>query len=221
MSNKFFEGLRRAIQVLGEKPYELYWKELGKFIHAFSDAEHRLLNLLQNYAGVTDAIAGVLFSGTRMDAAKDYLNSILDATNQTDIKTRLERPLAQLAAIATIRNHLVHWIARDDGEDDLLVSNAYLAPSAARLKEFRINPEQMGFMITDLRRINVLLMIADLPPKNRGDLDKYLASPWLYKPPQPSPRANTHRSSRNPQEPKPRPPSSREKRDEGMKKRKT
>ncbi|MFZ1962359.1 MAG: hypothetical protein WAU78_02630 [Roseiarcus sp.] len=188
----FFRDFQRAIDALNERPYRRYWRELGQFIHAFADAEQRLLSLLQKQTGVTDIVAGVLFSGTRSDAAKSLLAGILDATEQAEMKKRLERPLAQLAAIAKIRNHLIHWTARHDGGRDLLVSNAFLSPSAERLKEFRITVKAMKEMRLDLYRINVLILMEESPRSVRApELDEYLAGPWLYKPPQPRLRERT------------------------------
>jgi hypothetical protein len=196
--SSFLRDMQRAIQTISEEPYISYWIELGQFIHAFSDAEYRLLSLLRNHVGVSETIAGVLFSGTRQDAAKNLLNSILDATGKSDLKERLSLPLAQLTTIATIRNNLIHWIARDDGGEDLLVSNAFLSPSPEKLKEFRINADLIKKMRLDLYKITVLLTIIDSPSLPDPQLDAYLKQPWLYKPPQPHPRA----SGNPPQTPK-------------------
>lgn len=186
-NDAFFRELKRAIDAFNEEPYLEYWRELGQFIDAFADAEDRLISLLRKHARVSEKVAGVLFSGTRASEAKDKLYGLLDATGHRELKKRLEHPLGQLAAINTTRNHLIHWVARSDGTEDLLVSNAYLSPSQEKLKEFRIGPKHMRQMRQDLYRINAMLMMEESPPSRRdADLEAYLAGPWLYKSPQPS-----------------------------------
>jgi hypothetical protein len=215
----FFESMRRAIDALSEEPYLEYWRELGQFIQAFSDAEYHLISLLRKYANLDEAAAWVLLSGTRLTEAKDQLYSLLEVTNQKKLRDRLDRPLGQLAAINKIRNHLLHWVARFDGSPDLLVSNAFLSPSKEKLKEFRIKPEHLRQMRQDLYRITGLLMMLEATPSAPSEeLDSYLVGPWLYKPPQPSrgDRANPL----GPPKPKRQPLSSRQRREAAIKKQK-
>ena len=183
----FLRDLERTIDAIDEKPYRKYWNELGHFIHVFSETEYWLLLLLHKYAGVKPKIAGVIFSGTRSDAAKDQIKAILDATEKPKILARLERPLAQMATINTIRNHLIHWGATHSRTKKLRVSNALLYPSAKRLKEFSISPEDLRAMRQDLYRISAYFML-ELYPRRQRFWSEWLAKPWLYKPPQPSQR---------------------------------
>jgi hypothetical protein len=184
----FLNDFAESIAAMDEEPYQEYWKELGQFIHAFSQTEHQLLSLLRETADVSDTVAGVIFGGTRGDSAKDFINKILEATDREDVKTRLESPLAQFAVINTIRNHLVHWGARHEGTDDFLVSNAFLSPVADRLKEFRINTDNMKAMRSDLHKISLFFQLERYPDFKDDSRNSYLSQPWLYKPPQPSPQ---------------------------------
>ena len=188
----FQEFVSRILASISEEPYREYWQNLGKFVHIFAQAESRLLSLLRDIAGTSEPVGGVLFSGTRLDAAKDTINRILDATGQSETKKRLERPLAQFSAIGTIRNNIIHWGASYDGVPDLLVSNAGLYPSFDKLKEFRINVLDLDNMCSDLEKINFYLLMEQISYSlpHLDEIDAYLQEPWLYTPPQPSPRKN-------------------------------
>ena len=177
------KGLANAI----EEPYREYWAELGRFVHTFSETEQTLLSLLRHLAGVSDEIAGILFGGVRFDGAKDTINRIVAATAQTSVGDALRRPLAQFAAINTIRNNVIHWGAKHDGSTELLVTNAAQNPTADRLKEFRISPDDLRAMSVDLHKINLALVLLLLPSSSDEEtFGRYLAVPWLYKPPQPN-----------------------------------
>jgi hypothetical protein len=108
--------LGQTLLTMTEEPYQEYWWKLGKFIHNFAQAESRFLWLVRDVIGVEDPIGGLLLSGMRLDGAKDIWNRVLDATDQIERKTRLERFLDHLSANATIRNNILHWGATHDGE---------------------------------------------------------------------------------------------------------
>lgn len=176
--------LRAAI----EEPYREYWAELGRFLHVFCEAEFVLVFTLQHYAGIANEVAGVMLGGTRADAAKDQLTRILEAKGELETKKALERPMAQFKTINTIRNHLIHWGARHDGADDLLVTNAERHHGPGKFKEFRISVSDLQAMTEDLYRITLWFNVVRRPPHSDEFFQPYLAAPWLYKPPQPNPR---------------------------------
>ena len=182
-----------------EEPYKEYWSELGKFIHVFAGVEYRLRSLLQKWSGLDANIAPVFIDGTRADRAKDNLNRILEETGNLNIKTRLERPLAQFATINTTRNHLIHWgISLTTLPNKFKVSNPLLSQQSKKYKEFHITPDELCNMRTDLVQIDLHLLLeiigADLP--DNPTWATQIKKPWLYIPPQPS---TTQRK-------KPRPP---------------
>jgi hypothetical protein len=119
----FLSDIATAFADVFEEPYHDYWFHLGKFVHSFSRAEANLLEFLRNHAKAPDEILAVLLSGTRVDTAKDYINKILEVTNQHDVKGRLEKPFAQLKTINTVRNNIVHWGAYIGTGGNLLISN--------------------------------------------------------------------------------------------------
>ena len=176
------------LNAMSDEPYKEYWSTLGTFIHAFSLTEARLLSLLRHLARIEPLIGGAMLSGVRVDAGKDYINRILEATGKTEIKQRLERPFAQLGVVNGVRNHIIHWGARHDGKGGLLVSNAFQNPAESRLNEFRVSSDDVKHMTADLFRISALLLLEELPVFPPEILsDRFLRGPWSYKPPPPSP----------------------------------
>jgi hypothetical protein len=204
--DRFLGDMGQIIADLNDEPYQEYWHYLGKFLHSFSHMESRLLWFIRELTGANHEVTEVLFRGVRVDAAKDILNGILDATNQAPLKERLSRPLGHLAAINTVRNHLVHWGATHDGETGFLVSNANSSPPAHRLKEFKVSVADLQNMTHDINKINLTILFEQYPVGNHAVWDEYVQGPWLYTPPQLSPPKT--RRQIDPQSPKrPRPAS--------------
>ena len=198
------QGFGRIRQML-EEPYRQYWRNLGRLLHYFAQAEGDLIALLRTASGVTNEIGGALFHGTRVESAKDLINNVLESTRRSDVKDQLSVPLAQLATIATVRNNLVHWGVNHDGSDKLLVSNAHKYPN--KIKEYRISAKDFDNIYFDIERINIWIILLDsyLDDGDPSELDRwgnYLRRPWLYMPPQPSPPKiqpqKDHRSRRPP-----------------------
>jgi hypothetical protein len=78
-------------------------------MHSYSVAEAELLVLLTYISGLSGIEAGVVFHGTRCEAARTLIKSLLTATNQEERLARLRYPFDQMAVIGTVRNNLVHW----------------------------------------------------------------------------------------------------------------
>lgn len=183
-----------------DEPFLQYWSELGRFIHEFSRTEKALQWLLRHYARTTLPVSKALFHGMRVDACKDAINRILDATENQAAKTRLEAPFAQLGAISGMRNNIVHWGASPaDGSREFVVTNAFLAHTKARVQEFRVSPRTLRAMSVDLFAISLHFI---LEVRRSGELDEtdtefaaVLREPWLYKSPQPSPQPKAPRAS--------------------------
>jgi hypothetical protein len=198
----------------GNEPTDGYWLALGAFIHQFSAVERMLQRLLRIQAGVSGEIAKSVFSGARVDACKDFINRICDATGREDVKARLEPAFAQLGAISTMRNAIVHWGASVQPDDTLAAVNDFLAHTPLNLKNFPVSPEILRDMTFDLMMINVHIAreianrMRDLPDGLREKMETALdggavmrrnlgvAGPWLYKPPQPPPPEKGTRARR-------------------------
>ncbi|QTN19190.1 hypothetical protein HZ989_13335 [Brevundimonas sp. AJA228-03] len=191
---------------------DAYLTHLGLFIHEFARCERALHQLLIFHAGVTDEVAGAIFTGARVDTAKDFINRILDGTGNKETKARLSDPFAQLTLIAGVRNHLVHWgTSHTQGVPDFLISNAHLKPGPGREKEYRASVDDLKNMTMDLFRITVMFTIESqtsphVPHSTLLELVlPTLGDAWLHKPMQQAPLPTPHRAHEKGQ---PRPPRS-------------
>jgi hypothetical protein len=183
----FLKKLGQAIDAFNEEPYVDYWKEFGHFMHVFTIVEQQLVSMVRKYARVNDVMGNILFSGTRIDDAKKYVNLILERTGKLKIKELLASPLNQFSTINTIRNHLIHWGVESDGQPELFVSNKFLTPSANKLKEFRISIADLKAMRQDLYKISAFFVAVGFSgARQRRAWTEALSQPWQYKPPQPA-----------------------------------
>jgi hypothetical protein len=179
------EELQASIRAY-EEPYQEYWYHLGRFLHAFAAAEAQLLFLLREISGMTKAKAGVVFNGTRSEAARELINKFLDATKEIDKKERLSGPFAQMAAIGTVRNNLVHWGAKTDGVKDFTISNLDRNPINPR--EYTVSVKDLTNMVEDLSVIIACLYLErKVVSRLRPSPHAPWPFPWRYIPPQPSP----------------------------------
>lgn len=173
---------------MGDEPHDEFWREFGIFMLCFTIAEQRLIQLLRKVSGVSAKVAGVIFSGTRTDQAKAYINKILDEQDKLLMKKRLERPFAQLSVINTIRNNLVHWGTKTtDYSGDLTISNVWLSPAKDKIKSYKLNAKNLKEMQLDLFLIHLHLVFEiNDGLKSSGPFDAIVAQSWQYTPPQPS-----------------------------------
>jgi hypothetical protein len=187
-NERFLSDMRDAIDEVSDEPYTEYWYYFGKFIHVFSRVEERLLGFLRAQIEASPSTCAILLSGMRLDAAKDTINRILETTNQAERKARLERPFAQLAAINTIRNNIVHWGAIAHSDTEFFVSNWRLNHPKGKEKHFYVSKKGFEQMISDLNKIKLFLLLEESPSSSVDPrLVSYLQEPWRYTPPQPSP----------------------------------
>jgi hypothetical protein len=160
-----------------EEPYHEYWFHFGRFMHLYAAAEAELLSLLTHISGLSEAEAGVVFSRTGCEDARQLINGLLTAANQEEKQARLKLPFDQMTAIGTVRNHLVHWGVEAAPDGTFIVSNVHRSPP--RPKHYSVTVKDFKNMYTDLTSIYVLFLYerkeADHPL--RGKLLK-----WRYKP---------------------------------------
>jgi hypothetical protein len=185
-----------------------YWKELGAFVHQFSYTERALQILLRLVAGVPTNIGQAAFQGYRVDAAKDAINRILEATNRHAAVRRLKGPLDHLGAINSMRNNIVHWGAAETGEDEFLISNSFLAHAPHRLREYTVSPSTLRQMTLDLSKISWHLEWEGRGlsvPRwlSRAVFRPILRASWQYRPPLPLPAEKAPRGGRPPKRRRP------------------
>lgn len=172
-----------------EEPYHEFWYRFGRFIHRFAHTETHLILLLYNISGLPSDKAGAIFSGVRAEGARDFINNILDATGQFEKKNRLYKPFAQMAAIGTIRNNLVHWGVTVNNIDGFDVTNMHFRP---------IKPKLFGLTLDDLNNLDRDLCIIEFcldcemgATCETAKFQEYITNiAWLYKPPQPTPSSS-------------------------------
>lgn len=176
---------------------DAYMLALGEFISEFAWIEHLLFDLLRQEAGVDLLRAKALFSGVRIDAAKDLINR-LHEVSEIERDPELVRAFAQIGVITRMRNDLVHYGSSGDPDVEQFVSNHRTAHTARALRESLVSAEILEAMRMDLVQISLILMEALQwgGPLTRAKKAEYLelaGSPWRYKPASPSPREKAPR----------------------------
>ena len=199
-----------ALASMLDEPYRDYWPALGKFIHEFSGMESLLHELAIRVAGVSDNLGKAIFSGLRIDNAKDALNRMYEASGDQAAKDRMAPVFAQIGAIAGMRNNIVHWgaqsVSRDDGFEGLLVSNARIAHTKERLRTFVVSAEMLTDMRVDISKISMHLLVELFRDREGAKIaptvTRVLEAPWRYKSPPQSPAQRKprapHQKSRAP-----------------------
>ncbi|MGO9722243.1 MAG: hypothetical protein ACLPOA_17045 [Methylocella sp.] len=174
-----------------EEPYHDYWFHLGKFIHSFAQVEAELLYLLIKSAGLSKTKAGVLFHAKRQEATRIDIINILKATKQHHKQQRLEKSFNQIAAIANIRNNLVHWGAQTDWEGSFIISNVRRKP--LKITTYTVTIDDFRKIDKDLTKILFFLKFERDVVKNvsLAKVEELSRIPWQYKPLQRAPRRKT------------------------------
>ena len=132
---------------------ERFESSLGRFIVAFADCEAELRRVLVQYAQVSDPVARAIFSGTRAKAMMDFIKNI--AHNTAMLRERredLEYVFAQLSAINTMRDHIVHHVSDSYSFNDLgrrVVANTR-ASRYGNARAYVISAETIDAMTWDL-----------------------------------------------------------------------
>lgn len=135
---------------VGTAHYE-YFEALGRLIHEFAQVEAVGQSLLFYYAGVPDIVGKALFSGVRLDSAKDPINRIIDAVElPPQKKANLKFAFDQLGKISSKRNNIMHFGAVYDGERGFVVSNSRSAHIETKINEFAVKASDLNDMISDL-----------------------------------------------------------------------
>lgn len=189
------------LAALLNEPYREYWAGLGQFIHEFSAVEAVLGQLAAHVAELKEPISRAVLHGVRVDNGKDLINRVLEAKCDLARKERLADAFAQLGEIGAMRNHMVHWGAREiDGE--LRVSNRNLAHTPERVRTYTVSAKILADMRADLLRIYLLLtieMYAEVTPPIMAPayVRRVRGGSWRYKPQPQSPQRKT-RDSREP-----------------------
>jgi hypothetical protein len=167
-----------------------YWLGLGIFVHQFAHVEMTLWITLAKLSGVGFQRARAVFHGVRSDAARSYINRILETTNaEQSVRDDFQFIFTQLGYLTDARNSILHSGTTFNTEDgDFLSTNAMLALTDDRRKEFPVSQIILNQMVEDLKKINAHLLsflFVGAPPgiKSLNNLDEHKQRAWQYKPP--------------------------------------
>jgi len=189
-----------------------YWRSLGEFIDVFSKIESELQVLIWQETKVPADMAKAIFSGFRIDQAKDLINRARESNGRPE-EARLKRAFAQLTVITKARNDIVHYGAKFNGEA-FAVSNDIAAHVPNRRRTFEVSPQILDAMINDLWTINCAigaykfsLALEEFGPDGMSSvpeairvLQKAADVPWQYiqpPPPQPTKQLRQHSPKRS------------------------
>ncbi|MCA3738055.1 MAG: hypothetical protein IM673_08370 [Phenylobacterium sp.] len=167
---------------------EVYMACLGWFVHAFASTESMLFRLLVEKSGLSGTEGAAVFSGLRMKAAMDALNRLFDVRDMKLEKEALARPFAQLGAISSIRDDLLHYGTEEDDLGGLYVSNVSKKHIPERATTRPVSAQDLIHMVHDLRDIEihfVASMFRTSKKSSRRTAGLYtnrLASEWQYRP---------------------------------------
>lgn len=181
-----------------------YHQALGEFISEFAFVEHLVFNLLRKEAAVSDEVAKAVFSGVRIDTARDFISRVHEARG-TEKSAFLVRAFEQIGVITRIRNDIVHYGFAAERDGEFIVSNWRVAHTARALRTHDIAPEVLRDMRMDLMQIGVALLIETNPDLYRDTRDEavaFVSQPWRYKPASQSPRTS-ERQQRPPKQQRP------------------
>jgi hypothetical protein len=132
-----------------------YYRALGRFVDGFAYVEDMVFVALTMEAGLSMDAAQAVLSGTRVDAAISFMRRLFEARRE-EMPDRLNEALTQLAAINTVRNSILHWGTRREGEG-LRVSNAFRAHSERTRKSFPVSTAMLDDMQDDVGTIISIL----------------------------------------------------------------
>jgi hypothetical protein len=171
-----------------------FYKALGLFITEFAWVESLVSQMLAHEAEVSPQTAAAVFSGVRIDQAKDLIARLYEARGD-ERSERLKRAFAQLGVITTARNHILHYGNAPDQSGVAIMTNDRAAHAARAYREMRVTAETLQLMGSDLLRIEMMLFQEIRWPDANGRPVKVKVDswhddePWRYRPPQPSPPA--------------------------------
>lgn len=131
-----------------------YWKALGRFVSTFSLVENRMQITLWRIAGIKPPVAPAIFSGTRAKAAGEFLRRIGEAQKwpKKDM-VFLNHIIAQLGELTRVRNDILHYGAKSEGEGKWTVSTALVAHVESQIRITKVSTEILDQMSADLLTI--------------------------------------------------------------------
>ncbi|GEM_PF-1971995 len=172
----------------GKQREREYFDALGRFVHAYAQAETVTALALWFAAAIKHPIAKAVFSGVRVKDASSHMKRIADVTGMDKQQRKeLDDVLRQLGDITSARNDILHYGAVDVAEGRASVTNALKAHTAEKTTTFDVSPATLAKMTADLRKISMHLRVnfSGIPrpyaAANQLLLATTLHAPWQYK----------------------------------------
>jgi len=189
--------------------WDKYYLALGRFVDTFASAEDSLFVALCVTAKLDVKTGAAVLSGAAVDGSISFIRRLHEMRDEP-VPPRLGEVLAQLAAINTTRNAILHHGARTAEDGTLRVTDSLRVHTDKKARSIPISPEVLAKMTEDLVTIIAALavftaqtsspeMYANSAGPNRDSLDQYASRAWLYTPAQPSTKGQpTPKTTRKP-----------------------
>ncbi len=195
-----------------------HYEALGRFLASFANAEGAVHATARKLSGLSDEKARILFGGMRLADVTDRIRNLIELNRADEPFADIEACLDQLGRISRRRHNIVHRGATYfDGA--FIISNSMIAKTLASIESEIISQKTLHQMYLDCGAIFLrLIYLVDPTPKNDEWLNTLRQRPWLYRPP--APNTKNQQRQKAPESPNTRPPSSRERREAAMNRRK-
>lgn len=163
--------------------------------------EESMQAALWRCVGIKAPVAPAIFSGSRAEAASQYIKRIVEAQRWPELKRReIEDVFKQLSELTQTRNDILHYGASKIGADEWVVTNKLAAHVEKKIRRTTLSVEILNQMSEDLYKI--MLHVAGIDRRGKHttappSVEAILTRAWLYKPVQQSgsQEAPTHRRS--------------------------
>lgn len=159
-------------------PQERYWMALGRFLDDFAHVESMLQTLLWVKADTSEETARAVFSGVRIDGAKDFIRRIAESRGD-QIDPVLTRAFGQLTVLTTLRNDVVHYGAPFDPRAGTWVATNSRIAMPGKARTTSVDPEALLNASLDLWTISYALSCF-IRPDLRHAWDELAQAPWRY-----------------------------------------
>jgi len=176
---------------IGLSKLDEYFFALGRFISLFAETEATVQEVLWHFAGVKSPVAPALFSGVRVEDARNKITRIAEAEGWNDERKATWKAISeQLSLVQQLRNDVVHYGAQWRGRHSWVISNRLFAHTDNAVKEFNISATMLNDASADLETIEHRLIAFTwpdaIPPEGRAGFDRALTRAWQYKRPRPT-----------------------------------
>lgn len=168
-------------------PSDNYLKALGSFLHTYAEIEYCMTGIFRVALGLTGNQAVSISSGWRVNTIMDQIKRYFQGIDKP-LPKNLERAFPKLDELTYIRNKLLHFGNRADG-DTVIVSDRYRT-IRQRAKTWNYSTENLLSLEEDARTILSCLVVywVDEKYSKTGKFDAWRPlskRPWLYVPSDP------------------------------------